>query len=266
MTANFHTHSTFCDGANTPEEIILEAIRKGFHAIGFSGHGYTAFDLRYCMKDTEGYIAEVTRLKEKYRNDIQVYLGVEEDAFSPVDHSRFDYIISSSHYLRSGDTYYPIDSTPGYFERCIELFGGDVVRMAEEYYGFFSDYIRRVKPDIVGHFDLITKFDQLGKSRLLSNSGYNATAERYITWAAESGSIFEVNTGVVARGLRKRPYPNENLLYALKRVGARLILSSDSHDISTLDFAFEETRKYLKDIGFKSLMTMRDGHFVSEDI
>ena len=140
------------------------------------------------------------------------------------------------------------------------------MRMAEEYYGFFSDYIRRVKPDIVGHFDLITKFDQLGESRLLSNIGYNATAERYITWAAESGSIFEVNTGVVARGLRKRPYPNENLLYALKRVGARLILSSDSHDISTLDFAFEETRKYLKDIGFKSLMTMRDGHFVSEDI
>ena len=35
---NLHQHTTFCDGKNTPEEIVLEAIKKGFGAIGFSGH------------------------------------------------------------------------------------------------------------------------------------------------------------------------------------------------------------------------------------
>ena len=63
MLANYHTHTSFCDGKNTPEEIVLYAIEKGFTSIGFSGHGYTPFDLRYCMKDTEGYIKEISRLK-----------------------------------------------------------------------------------------------------------------------------------------------------------------------------------------------------------
>ena len=35
---NLHTHTTYCDGINTPEQIILTAIDKGFGAIGFSGH------------------------------------------------------------------------------------------------------------------------------------------------------------------------------------------------------------------------------------
>ena len=67
MIANFHTHTSFCDGKNTPEEIIKAAINKGFSAIGFSGHGYTDFDLRYCMKNTDEYIKEITQLKEKYK-------------------------------------------------------------------------------------------------------------------------------------------------------------------------------------------------------
>ena len=69
MIANFHTHTSFCDGKNTPEEIIKAAINKGFSAIGFSGHGYTDFDLRYCMKNTYEYIKEITRLKEKYKKE-----------------------------------------------------------------------------------------------------------------------------------------------------------------------------------------------------
>ena len=76
MLSNLHTHSTFCDGRNTPEEIVLAALEKGFSSIGFSGHAYTPFDLRYCMKNTEGYIREIWRLKEKYGKDIQIYLGI----------------------------------------------------------------------------------------------------------------------------------------------------------------------------------------------
>lgn len=90
MLANYHTHTSFCDGANTPEEIVLYAIDKGFSSLGFSGHGYTPFDLRYCMQDTQGYIEEVTRLKAKYGNKIDIYCEVEEDAFSYVNRENFD--------------------------------------------------------------------------------------------------------------------------------------------------------------------------------
>ena len=72
MLANYHTHSTFCDGKSTPEEMVLAAMERGFSALGFSGHGYTPFDLHSCMSDTRGYISEIKRLKEKYKNKIQI--------------------------------------------------------------------------------------------------------------------------------------------------------------------------------------------------
>lgn len=266
MLANFHTHTVFCDGKNTPQEIVKAAIEKGFSSIGFSGHGYTDFDLRYCMKDTDGYIAEIRSLKEKYKDKIQVYIGVEEDAFHPGDRTKFDYIIGSSHYFHIGDEYYPIDSSHELFKVCLQKFGYDISRLAETYYSAFCDYINTRKPDIIGHFDLITKFDELETSLFLQNDEYNKIAEKYIAQAAKSGSIFEVNTGAISRGVRTSVYPNENLLYILKKLGARLILSSDSHSIDTLDFGFNEAKKQLRDIGFTHLFTLHNGEFVKYNI
>ena len=266
MIANFHTHTVFCDGKNTPEEVVLSAIDKGFSAIGFSGHGYTDFDLRYCMKDCDGYIREINRLKDKYKNSIEVYLGVEEDAFYPLDRSKFDYIIGSSHYFHVNEKYYPIDSSHDYFKKCLEVFNYNVTCLAETYYSSFCDYINTRKPDIIGHFDLITKFDELDTSLFLTNAEYNKIAEKYVTQASKSGSIFEVNTGAISRGMRKSSYPSENLLYTLKKLDARLILSSDSHNTDTLDFGFEEEKKHLKDIGFSHLYTMHNGEFIKYSI
>lgn len=266
MTSNFHTHTVFCDGKNTPEEIVLKAIEKGFSAIGFSGHGYTPFDLSYCMKDTEEYISEIHRLKELYKKDIEVYLGIEEDAFAPVDRSKFDYIIGSSHYLYVKGQYYPIDSGYDGFKKCLEAFELDTVRLAEAYYSSFVKYIIDRKPDVIGHFDLITKYDELESSMFLEDEKYNLIAEKYIMKAIEGNCIFEVNTGAVSRGLRKTFYPSENLLYILKRNNARVMLSSDSHNIDTLDFGFAEAKKILQDIGFRHLYTICDSKFIKYDI
>ena len=35
---NLHTHTTFCDGKNTPAEMAAAAFAAGLGAIGFSGH------------------------------------------------------------------------------------------------------------------------------------------------------------------------------------------------------------------------------------
>ena len=266
MTSNLHTHSVFCDGKNTPDEIILAAINKGFSSIGFSSHAYTDFDLRYCMKDTEGYISEINRLKEKYRNDIEVYLGVEEDAYCPVQRSDFDYIIGSSHYYYVDGVNYPIDSSPDHFKRCLEVFNYDVPRMAEDYFANFCNYINRRKPDIVGHFDLITKFDETGDSLFLKNPKYRKIVEGYTERVADSGCLFEVNTGAISRGYRRDPYPAENLLYIMKNHSTRLVLASDSHSIDTLDYGFAEAKNMLRDIGFKEIYHLHGGRFVSEEL
>ena len=266
LLANFHTHSTFCDGKNTPEEIVLSAIEKGFSAIGFSGHGYTPFDTSYCMTDTEGYSREINALKDKYKEKIQIYLGVEEDSSAPVNRSDFDYIIGSSHYLCIDGKFVTIDSDPEQFAACLDAFSGDPVRLAEAYYADFCDYINKRKPDIIGHFDLITKFDELGESLFLNNPKYNALAELAAIKAAQSGSIFEINTGAITRGLRSSAYPAENILHTLKKQGARIILSSDSHDAAGLDAFFEEAKNYLYDIGFRHTYSLYNNEFIKCDI
>ena len=263
---SYHIHSTFSDGKNTPEEIVTAAIDKGFAAVGFSDHGFTAYDLRYCMKDPVGYINEVERLKEKYKDRIEIYLGVEEDAFHPLRRADFDYTIGSCHYMCKDGEYLPIDSSYDHFKKCLAAYGQDHLVLAESYYSSFCAYIRLRKPDVIGHFDLITKFDELDESLFLQDRKYTEIAEKYLLEAIQSKCIFEVNTGAIARGLRKTVYPFENLLYILKKRGADVILSSDSHSIETLDFAFDDIRKYLKDIGFERLKVLRDREFRDVEI
>ncbi len=262
LLVNFHTHTTFCDGASTPEEVVLSAMERGFSAIGFSGHVLTPFDLSYCMRDMEGYIAEINRLKEKYRGRIRIYLGIEEDALSLADRSRYEYLIGSCHYCYVNGTYYSVDSGPDYRDRLLQACGGDPLRMAEEYYRTFCDYIRARKPDIVGHFDLITKYEEQGGSLLFSNPEYNRMAERYLAEAMRKDLIFEINTGAMLRGIRTTPYPAENLLRVLRKGDANIILSSDSHDAATLDGYLEEMRRYLLDLGFRRAYMLTDEGFV----
>lgn len=263
---SYHVHSTFSDGKNTPEEIILASIDKGFISIGFSDHGYTDFDLRYCMKDQAGYVAEINRLKEKYKHKIQIYLGSEEDAFQPVNRKYFDYIIGSCHYGFRNNHHYPVDSSYDYFKKCLAAFDNDHLAFAESYYYYFCQYINTMKPDIIGHFDLITKFDEVHEPLFLENKEYTKISEKYTKEAIKSGSIFEINTGAIARGFRTTPYPYENLLYILQKHDAAIILSSDSHKIDTLDFAFEETKKHLKSIGFRKTKMLYDNKFIDCDL
>ncbi len=264
MRSNLHTHSVYCDGKNTPEEIVLSAIEKGFNSVGFSSHGYTSFDLRYCMKETDKYIAEINRLKKQYANEIQIYLGIEEDAFSWCNRNDFEYIIGSSHYFHIGEKYYPIDSNYDYFKKCLEVFDYDIIHLANVYYQSFCDYIKRRKPDIIGHFDLITKFDKIDIERFFNNEDYNRLAEKYAKEAAKYGCIFELNTGVISRGYRDFPHPSENLLYVIKENGGMVTLSSDCHDIKNLDAKFDETKKQLRDIGFDYIYVLYNNEFTKD--
>ena len=266
MLSNLHTHTTFCDGKNTPEETVISAIKNGFDSLGFSSHGCTPFDVSYCMTDTEGYIREIIRLKEKYKKDIQIYLGAEEDCLSLVERNKFDYIIGSSHYIKTQFGYSPIDYTFDLIKECTKKLGGSPLKTAELYFSVFCDYILKRKPDIIGHFDLITKFDEKNTPLFLENPEYNAMAEKYISKAAQAGCIFEINTGAISRGYRTAPYPAVNLIYTLKKENAAVTLSSDSHSADTLDYNFKEIKKMLKDIGFEYIYVYYGSKFVKERI
>ena len=72
---NLHTHTTFCDGKNTPEENILAAIGEGLASLGFSSHApYGAHDTEDCLSSENigAYRNEVRRVQAKYSNKIEV--------------------------------------------------------------------------------------------------------------------------------------------------------------------------------------------------
>ena len=261
MLSNLHTHTTFCDGKSTAEETVLAAIKKGFVSIGFSGHGYTAFELTSCMKDEEGYIREINRLKELYKNEIEIYLGTEEDSFSLVDRSKYEYIIGSSHFLKLNDRILPLDLRIECMNECLSAFGGDITAISESYYGGFASYLKSRRPDVVGHFDLLTKYDEKIGPYFLGNPAHDKIAERFITELGKDGFLFEVNTGAIARGYRTSPYPATNLLYKLKKSGSPITLTSDCHNAEYLDCYFKETKELLYDIGFRELTILRNHNF-----
>ena len=110
---DFHIHTTFCDGTDSAEDIVREAIRKKMKRLGFSGHSYTFFDESYCMSKsgTEEYKAEINRLKEEYRADIDILCGIEQDFYSKEPTDGYDYVIGSVHYIKKNGEYFPVDES-----------------------------------------------------------------------------------------------------------------------------------------------------------
>ena len=77
---NLHIHSTYADGKDRPEEMILEAISKGFDSIGFSEHSYmhfSSYPYQMTVEDMSVYKNEIRTLKKKYKDKIEVFCGIE---------------------------------------------------------------------------------------------------------------------------------------------------------------------------------------------
>lgn len=251
---NFHTHTPYCDGKNTIDEMIEQAISCGFKALGFSGHAYTEFDLSYCMTpdETLRYIADINAAKAKYAGVINIYCGTEIDYYSPALVGEYDYSIGSVHYLKLSDEYYPVDSSAAKQQEAADkYFGGSLIAYAERYFELVGDVIEKTGADFIGHFDLVSKFNEGDKL-------YDSTDRRYVNaWktAAERlcscGVPFEINTGAMARGLRTAPYPTLEMARFIKEHGGTFILSSDCHYKDKLTYAFTETEETYKEFGIE---------------
>ena len=244
MLTNFHTHTNFSHGKENPEEIVIYAIENGFSSLGFTGHSYTDFDLSYCMTDTAGYMAEINRLKEKYKGKIQIYLGLEEDIFSKERPDGFDYIIGSAHYVKNGEEYYPIDYDLENTRKALEVFGGSL-NLAENYFDALCGYIENKKPNIVGHFDLITKFNEGDKYFSTCHPRYIKAVDNALERLIKTGKPFEINTGVISRGYRKKPYPSQEIIDKIKNLGGKFVVNSDSHSAKNIAYYFDKCENLL---------------------
>ena len=268
--SNYHTHSRFCDGADSPEELVLEAIRLGCPEIGFSGHSHLSYDS--CTMTEEGtlqYCAEVRRLQEKYRGRIRVRLGIEQDIFSVIDRSLYEYVIGAVHYVEKNGEHYAVDESRESFLRTVrEVYAGDYYAFAEDYYRLVGEVWERTQCDVIAHFDLITKYNEGGclfdtahprylkaaeaaMDRILSSAccgpkGRLVSAENELASSLRRHRLplLEINTGAISRGYRTTPYPEPILIRRWLDAGGELLLSSDCHRKDALLCGFEEISRW----------------------
>jgi len=242
---DLHMHSAFSDGRDAPEEMVLEGIRLGLARIGISEHSFLEWDDSAMPREkTEACQAEMERLKGKYAGRIEVLRGLERDYYSEAPET-CDYVIGSVHWIRMPDGYpVSVDWEPERLERdCSAYFGGDWYALAEAYFRLEADVTRKTQCDVIGHFDLVCKFNEQRRWFDESHPRYRAAWRQAADALLKSGKPFEINTGAISRGYRTDAYPSREIRAYLKERGARFILSSDAHRKEHICFGFDRFRE-----------------------
>lgn len=258
-----HTHSTFCDGKDTPEAMVRQALELQFLSLGFSGHGMASYDPAGMTPETEAmYRAEIQRLRQIYDGQIELFLGLEHDALSPLPTLAYDYLIESVHYLLLDGAYYGVDWSPDLTQSVIDrFFDGDPLSYSTHYYGLCAAAYEKTPAQVVGHPDLLTKFCDRGVGFDEADPRYLNPAKEALAVAVERDMLVEVNTGAIGRGYRRTPYPSPALLRHLHDLGGRVILTSDCHNRDFLNCFYPESLELLKSCGFDHAWVLRKTGF-----
>ena len=262
--SNLHTHTNFADGKHTAEEVVLSAIDAGMEVLGFSEHSFHPNPVVFGMKTLElqqQYRGEIERLKVAYADRIKILCGIEQDSFSGVPTDVYDYVIGSVHYLKFGGEFCSVDlSAQDTLNAINKHCGGDPIIYAKAYFEALARVEEDTQCDIVGHFDLLTKFDERAAIFDTSDPRYIKAGLEALDALLEKNVIFEVNTGAMARGYRTTPYPAPIFLHRIAEKRGNIVLSSDAHNKDYLTYGFDKALQLIKASGIGSVLTMtKDG-------
>lgn len=259
-----HIHSEFSfdgskDGTGTIDYIAKTAIEKGLAEISVCDHCDIDDILEgiYPPYNAEGIKSAVLKAKEKYDGKIRINYGVElgqphtrvAEVKKLLENYNFDFIIGSLHNLRG----YPDFAFLRY----------DIMdRQMIEY------IVRRNLSELLelvtlGGFTTLAHITYM--KRYLINDGvifdykpYYSELEAIFKKIIEKGIALEVNTSGLRRGSTTLPDPEICAFY--REVGGELItLGSDAHLAKDIGDGIEESAAFLRDLGFKSQVVIRDG-------
>jgi HisJ family histidinol phosphate phosphatase len=132
----------------------------------------------------------------------------------------------------------------------------------KDYFASLQRLIRTGFYDVVGHIELVRKWDRLdenGKSKLFGDVEdlYREELDRTLRLAGEADILVEYNTSgrdiVIGR-----PYLSDDAVRACVRYGVRIALSSDAHVPKQVGRYFDEAISTLKGLGVRELCAVRD--------
>jgi len=262
IKADMHTHSNHTDGQATVFEMGKEAFEKGIVLFGCSDHAYTvhpdgthAFGIH--GDELDAYINDVYTLRDMYLGKMNVLCGLEMENLSGFDYiddfqnSQLDYLIGSTHTVCKDGIYYEVDHSEELFrEASNTLYGGDYYALIKDYYDLEARVVENTQCDIIGHFDLVTKFNRGNKYFDENSPKYLDLALSCMEKLVKEDKPFEINSGAISRGYRTEPYPSKRLLQELHSMGGRIMLNSDAHDPLFIGFRSDENLQLARDCGF----------------
>ena len=266
IRSNCHTHSVFCDGRDTIEAMAQAAYEKGFVSLGFTGHSTNEADMEWCMKNAEAYRAEVRRVQGLYEGKMRIWLGVEWDCASHLDPDQYEYTLGATHRVYTDMGEIPVDHSAALLEELIPKYlHGDGEAFYRGYYENVKAAARQRSP-IFAHFDLARKYNDGNRFFNMDTPQYQKCALDALEQVFTSGAVLEINTGGVARGACKTPYPAPFLLDAWHEMGGRIIVSSDCHDKNLLDFGFPQALDMARAAGFQTVLRLGTGSELFEEL
>lgn len=274
--SNYHSHSTYCDGQASVEEMLLEAIRLGFTSYGSSSHGPLPFSTSWNMEwdKMEEYLAECFQLQEKYRSQIEFYVGLEidylSDTYNPScdEFTRLglDYSIGSVHLLGL-DTggYVDIDTGAELFsEQVAKYFNGDYEELIYRYFDAMRALIRVGGFDILGHCDKVSKNSAACAKGICESSFYKHLIRDYFEFIAQHGCLVEVNTKAYPH--IGEFFPNTAHFKLLRELEVAVVVSSDAHRVEKLNAGRAEALKALFQAGYTTVKELHQNKWVDTPI
>jgi len=269
---NYHTHSSLCDGTGELRDYVEAAVKKGFRALGFSGHSPLPFPNDWTMDDEalSLYLNGVRELKRMYGEDIEIYLGLETDYLDTehnpaqeIYHSLgLDYQIGSVHAIPDpkDGLFYSFDGPLDELNHLIHrTFDGSGKNLITGYYHQVRKMVEAGGFDILGHFDSIKKHNREVKFFSEEEDWYKEIVFDTLSAVAESGVILEVNTGGMSRNYTREPYPSKWIIRRCAELEIPIMLNSDAHRPDLLDYGFPETEKMLVSLGVSRGRILLDG-------
>ena len=253
MECNYHTHTYLCNHASgTIEQYVQEAIKNGLKILGFSDHVPVPFSnghrstFRMDTHEIEIYVNEVLRLKESYKDKIQILLGYEMEYYykefdatmNLIKQFPCDYLILGQHWTNN-----EYDGA----------YCGAVV--SEEN---FKQYVKQVIDAInTGVFSYIAHPDLINYRE--NDKIYIKEMTKLCEAAKAKGIPLEFNILGFVDG---RNYPCNTFWKLVSDVGNEVIIGSDAHYVEAVGnpVDFTEANKWLNSCGIKPIdkLKLRD--------
>lgn len=252
----------FCEHAkDSLRQIIEAAVAAGYHTFGVSEHAPRSqerflyaterekgYDLARLSREFEDYAAAVRELSREFEERLTVLCGFEAEVVPAdgyrdemLEHRRrfgFDYMVGSVHYVDE----LSIDGPRTDFDRAVEARGG-IEPLAVAYYEAVADMVPALRPEVVGHFDLIRL--HAGETRL-DTPPIRQAATKALEAVRDCAAILDVNTAGYRKGLGM-PYPAPWLIETALSMEIGFCFGDDSHGIAQVGQGIDQARQYLLD-------------------